>query len=427
MVFYMVIHVVSIGETIESVAQQYGVSAERLAYDNQLAQSESLVEGQALLVLFPTQVHQVVEGETLAAIANVYQVSVIQLIRNNPYLAISEQIVPGQYIVIQYEEEKVGSMTTNGYAYPFIDNNVLRETLPYLTYLAIFSYGFTMDGELIGIDDEPLITQAQEFGVEPVLVLTPFSESGIFDNNLVHTIVSNPEVQERVIQNLLLTVGDKGYSGVDVDFEFILAEDRDQYVAFITNLTNQMNAAGYFVSVALAPKISDDQIGLLYEGVDYSRLGAAANSVLLMTYEWGYTYGPPMAVAPINSVRRVLDFAVSVIPPEKTDMGIPNYGYDWPLPYERGVTAATTIGNPEAIEIARANGATIEYDEESQSPFFYYSSEGVAHVVWFEDVRSMQAKFNLIPEYGFRGVGYWQLMKLFRANWLLLNVMFNIV
>lgn len=134
-----------------------------------------------------------------------------------------------------------------------------------------------------------------------------------------------------------------------------------------------------------------------------------------------------MAVAPINKVREVLDYAVTAIPPEKIDMGIPNYGYDWPLPFEKGVTAARSIGNVEAIQIAAANNAVIQYDEVAQSPFFTYNREGVEHIVWFEDVRSILAKLKLIPEYGFRGVGYWQLMRFFRQNWLLVNALFNIV
>ena len=41
-------------------------------------------------------------------------------------------------------------------------------------------------------------------------------------------------------------------------------------------------------------------------------------------------------------------------------------------------------------------------------------------MVWFEDVRSIQAKFDLIRELGLVGAGYWQLMRPFRANWRLL-------
>lgn len=185
---------------------------------------------------------------------------------------------------------------------------------------------------------------------------------------------------------------------------------------------------GYTLSVALAPKTSADQPGLLYAGKDYRALGAAADSVLLMTYEWGYTYGPPMAVAPLNKVRQVVEYAITEIPPEKINLGIPNYGYDWPLPFVQGETKAKTIGNIEAVRIAVSYGAEIQFDETAQSPFFrYYDRSGVEHEVWFEDVRSLQAKFDLIDEFNLRGPGYWQIMQLFRANWLLLAERFRIL
>lgn len=139
-----------------------------------------------------------------------------------------------------------------------------------------------------------------------------------------------------------------------------------------------------------------------------------------------YTYGPPMAVAPLNKVREVINYAITEIPPEKIDVGIPNYGYDWTLPFVRGESKARTIGNIEAVEIAIANQAVIQFDETAMSPYFNYEQNGVEHEVWFEDVRSMQAKFNLVTEYGLRGMGYWQIMKLFRANWLLLADTFDI-
>lgn len=186
----------------------------------------------------------------------------------------------------------------------------------------------------------------------------------------------------------------------------------------------RMNALGYPVSVALAPKTSAGQKGLLYEGKDYRGLGQAADHVLLMTYEWGYKYGPNMAVAPLSMVRQVVDYAVTEIPPEKIMLGIPNYGYDWPLPFVQGTTEALTVGNVVAVQIAVRNDARIQFDPVAASPFFRYTREGTAHEVWFEDVRSLKEKFELVKEYGLRGCGYWQIMRLFRANWLLLEDMF---
>ena len=75
----------------------------------------------------------------------------------------------------------------------------------------------------------------------------------------------------------------------------------------------------------------------------------------------------------------------------------------------------------QAVQIAIENDAEILFDEKAQSPYFHYFRDGKEHEVWFEDVRSMQAKFRLVEEYGLRGMGYWQIMRLFRANWLLLE------
>ena len=127
-----------------------------------------------------------------------------------------------------------------------------------------------------------------------------------------------------------------------------------------------------------------------------------------------------MAVAPINMVRQVVEYALTRIPAEKISLGIPNYGYDWTLPFEQGVSRARTISNVQAPLTAYNNNAQIQFDETAQSPFFRYYKDGKEHEVWFEDVRSMQAKFDLVEEYNLRGMGYWQIMRLFRANWLLL-------
>ena len=123
-----------------------------------------------------------------------------------------------------------------------------------------------------------------------------------------------------------------------------------------------------------------------------------------------------------------MEYAVTEIPREKIDLGIPNYGYDWPLPFERGITKAATIGNIQAVRIAVREGAEIQFDELAQSPYFTYmnTDDNIMHEVWFEDVRSLQAKFDLIKEFGLRGCGYWQIMQLFRANWLLLQENFYV-
>ena len=145
-----------------------------------------------------------------------------------------------------------------------------------------------------------------------------------------------------------------------------------------------------------------------------------------MTYEWGYTYGPPMAVAPIRNVRQVVDYALTEISPEKIYLGIPNYGYDWTLPFRQG-SRARSISNPEAVSIAADHYAAIRFDEAAKSPWFrYVDNSGQEHEVWFEDARSIRAKLELAQEYGLRGVSYWNLMRPFPQNWAVLNALYYI-
>lgn len=416
----MEIYVVQPGDTVQSIAEQFGVSASRLVYDNEIV-GEGLVVGQALIILRPETVYTIENGDTLEGIAEQFQTTVLQIVRNNSYLLNEDFLLPGRQLVISYEGIERRDIEIFGYAYAFINEAVLEESCLYIQELLPFSYGYNEDGTLIPMNDNRLLATAERFGNRKRMVITPLDLNERFNNQLVVRLLTDEEMKNTLLDNILETMQMKGYEALDIDFEFIPGEYRDAYVEFITETRVRLNAEGYQVSVAVPPKTSDDQPGLLYEGIDYRAIGNAADTVFLMTYEWGYKYGPPMAIAPIPSVRRVLDYAVSVIPSEKIDMGIPNYAYDWPLPYERGVTVADTIGNLEAIKIAAANGAEILYDEESQAPYFYYTRDGVSHVVWFEDVRSIKAKYDLIAEYGFRGGGYWNLMREFRQNWMYVN------
>lgn len=366
-------------------------------------------------------IYVVSEGDTLEEIAGQYDtdISRLSMINQIPYpyrLAVGEAI-----LIPERDENDVfkKEIQADGYAYPFIGQWVLEQTLPYLSGLFIFSYGFTTEGVLLPPDQSVdfMIEQAERTGVSPILVLTPLGEDGRFSNILIHKMLESDSAGQNLIRNLMETVQEKGYSGVDVDFEYILAEDRDLFTDFVAELTKQMRSIGKKVSVALAPKTSKDQQGLLYEGKDYGGLGAAADEVLLMTYEWGYTYGPAMAVAPLNKVRQVVEYALTEIPANKIKIGIANYGYDWTLPYIKGESRAVTIGNVEAVQIAIENDAVIQFDKIAQSPFFQYEKNGKTHEVWFEDVRSLQGKYDLIKEFGLRGFGVWQIMRFFRAGW----------
>lgn len=284
---FMTIHVVREGETITSIATQYGVSAERLIRDNRLTDYENLVVGQTIVILYPNQMHTVQVGETLNGIARQYGVTTKELLQNNPTLAERMYLYPGETLVISYirdqgEERKIG---VNGYVYPFVDKTVLVQALPYLTYLTIFTYGFRSDGTLVEIEDTELIALAKLYEVAPIMLISTLTPDGTFSNELAHQIFVNETARQQLIDNVINQMKQKGYYGLDVDFEYILPEDRQAYVEFIQSLQDRLSAEGFILITALAPKTSAQQRGLLYEAHDYKALGAASDYVLVMTYE----------------------------------------------------------------------------------------------------------------------------------------------
>jgi spore germination protein len=423
----MIIHIVEQGETIFSIAQEYGVSTERIIADNGLFGINTIPSGMALLILQPETVYEVKEGDTLFSVADMFGLTVDELKQKNPSVAQTGTLYAGETLAIRFDGEGDREIEIYGFLYPSIKTNVLNSSLPFLSSAAVFSYGAEEDGELIEPMDSMVIANLTRGNVNPYMVLSSITGEGGFNSELASDLFNDEATQNTVIQNILNVMRQKGYRGLDIDFEFVNAQDRDAFTAFVGRVTNELNANGFSVNVDLAPKTSAEQRGTLYEGHNYKALGEAANTVMAMTYEWGYTYSEPMAVAPINQVRRVIEYAVSEINPQKIFMGIPNYGYDWKLPYEKGVTRARLIGNEEAISIAAENNAQILYDETAATPYFkYIGADGADHEVWFEDIRSIKAKFDLLDEFNLRGAGYWNLMRNFSQNWQYAGYRYNI-
>ena len=423
----MLIHTVQPGETLPDIAAAYGVPPSLLRSDNGVGADNALAVGQALAIRFPETLYVVREGDTLSSIAAAYGLTVRQLLRRNYGLLGSSALFPGQVLVISSLEEKLGSAVTNGYAYPSIASEELAAALPYMTCLTPFTYGLNAEGGLLPLEDSALLAAAGAGGSRPLLHLSSLTEAGQFSNQRAQLVLSSPGRQAALIDQVLSTVAEKGYQGVDVDFEFLSGAYREAYVAFLQSLHGRLAPLGLPLLTALAPKTYAGQPGLLYEAHDYAALGAAADYLLVMTYEWGYTYGPPMAVAPLPNVRAVLDYAVTEIPRQKLLMGIPTYGYDWPLPFRQGVTAARSLSNPQAVALARQYDIAILYDETAQAPYFYYTDpSGTEHAVWFEDARSLSAKLRLLAEYPLRGAGFWSLMRPFPQGWVTLDSLLEV-
>jgi spore germination protein len=414
-------HVIKSGETLWSISQQYGVTINSIIQANQITNPDVLYPGTRLLIT--SRLHVIQPGETLWQVANRYGVTVQALISENQ-IQNPNLIYPGLQLRIPVRKPTI---EVNAYSYQADASGAetIHELGDFLTYASPFAYLINENGDLQPVRDDLMIQAAIEENVVPMMSITNFTSTAA-GSNLAHTILASPELREKVITNMLRIMEEKGYQGVNIDFENVLPADRVNYNQFLQLTVDRLHPRGYFVSTAVAPKLSATQAGLLYEAHDYEAHGRIADFVVLMTYEWGYRLGPPQAISPVNQMRRVVEYALSVMPAEKIFLGFQIYARDWLLPHVQG-QEAETFSTQEAVARAVKYGAAIQYDTLTQSPFFRYVDEqGRGHEVWFEDARSAQAKFDLAKEFNLRGISYWALGYPYPSNWTLLRDNFNI-
>lgn len=420
----MIIYTVQSGDTLYNIAREFGVTVAELERFNDLPDQNLLTVGQDILIPVSGSIHRVSNGESLYSIASHHGISLDSIINANPDIKPPYTIYPDQIIKIPEPTNK-RTISVNGYAYPNINRSVLQRTLPYLTYLSIFSHRVSSDGTLGTVNDSELISIAKASRVAPIMVITNTEEGGGFSSDVAHAVLESSETRENLINNIISTVTRKGYLGVDVDFEYIYPNDRELYNSFLTELKAELQPRGLTLSTAIAPKISATQTGTLYEAHDYAFHGSVVDYLIIMTYEWGYLYGPPMAVAPYSEVKRVLSYAVTEIPSQKILMGMPNYAYDWTLPFTKGRPAEILSIN-EAIKRADNLGAEIQFNQTSQAPFYEYSQNGIKHIVWFENARSTKARLQLVNDFNLGGLSYWTINQFYAQNWRVIDSMFNI-
>lgn len=284
----MLIYTVKPGDTLAAVSRRYGLSPIRIAADNGLSDMSRLVPGQNLLINVDSVRYILEEGQTLFSLSQEYGVPLEELIEANPELNPLD-LRPGETVMIPVaRREQRRPILVNGYAYPSINTNSLNCVLPFLTFISPFSYKLTPTAELVSPDDSNLIFRAQRSAVMPIMVVTNIFDGG-FSTETLSGILSSPELQDRLIGNILAELTGKNYYGVNMDIEYIAPEDRERYNAFLERLTERLHNEGFIVMTALAPKISSDQPGLLYEAHDYAAQGRIVDYIILMTYEWGYT------------------------------------------------------------------------------------------------------------------------------------------
>lgn len=398
----MFIYVVTSGDSVYSVATKYRVNMDSIRIINGLSRDQ-LVPGQDLLI--PSDVYIVQRGDSLYSIAQMALVP-LEAIRLFNGLH-SDLLTVGMNLYFpprkKYEQESLSYITPST---PEKNQFIVQRFASINSYYGVFEYHILEDGSLSTLHDQPLIPLIRQNQVAPIVVITNLTEAG-FNPDLTSRILNNPELRQRVIDNIYNLIKSKNYAGVNIDFERLSEKDRDIFSGFLRSLRDRLKPEGYSTSVAVPPKTSDDIPWV--KGYDYGGIGAAVDFVFIMAYDWHEASSQPGPVAPIREVRKTIEYAQHFMSGKKIILGVPRYGYDWTMSNGTAVSARA-VSVSSAIETAMKYQVPIQYSIQDQQPFFQYRDESnKRHIVWYEDAKARAQKLQLVVDYRLKGVGAWQL------------------
>lgn len=396
------VYTVRTGDSLFEISQKFQVSMSTLQTANGLFQANVTV-GQSLLI--PVDYYVVQPGDSFWAISRMAYVPLNALLEANPNVQ-PEDLQPGMRLSLPTIERRLAtSFSYTQLRTPDVDAALIANHAPYLTYIALFETHFNWNGDLSPLNDGAAVLAAWQGRVTPIMAVTNLTAAG-FNSVLVQRVLNTPSVQARLIDNMIARATSRGYGGINIDFEGVLASDREAFVAFLQTLRARTEAAGLNLSIAVPAKMDDAASWV--RGYDYAGIGAAVDLVFIMAYDWHHAGSEPGPTAPIENVRRTLDYAASLMDRSKIIMGTPFYGYDWVVPYDG--TPGRAITSQAAINLAMSEQVPINFSQADQSAYFYYTDDaGRNHVVWFEDTRSLFTKARLVYDAQIAGIGSWQL------------------
>lgn len=396
----MIIHKVVKNDSLYRIAQKYGVSLSKIIEDNNIKNPDKLIIGQELYIPKAAATHTVRGGDTLDGISNDMQTSKQTLYRLNPSLYGQDNIYPGQILNTSYQSPTMGAISVSGFATPKITERNLRATLPYLTYISVYSHRFDVNGNIVcDFNQDEIISLAESYSAIPLMTLTNTDSSGNYSADMFSSITGTNAKNN--IDKITEYAKQHGYRVVHIDFELLPADSSEQYEEFLIFLRGSLRAENIALFVSVAPRYDNDSQNL-YTPIDYGRLCSICDLVYLMSYEISRDGNTPSPTATAVDMERALRYITLKCPASKISLGIPNYAYE----YDKN--GAYPITDEYAMNLALRKNAAIETDMRYDTPYFSYN-EGVigntnTHTVHTDNYTSFAEKMSLVYDFGIMGI-----------------------
>ncbi|TKD70795.1 glycosyl hydrolase family 18 protein [Pseudalkalibacillus hwajinpoensis] len=409
----MAIHTVMMGDNLWGISIAYGVPIATIKTVNGLV-SDRLVPGLNLYIpdqVLPERYYQIKPGDTYWKLSQQFQTSIQAIMTANP--SVNPNALPIGLRIRIPTPQKYPMQTLVFFdaltGAPYLET--LNDLADSITYLAIFTYSFTSEGELLTIDDDLILQRAKALNIKTLLVISNY-ENRMFSPVLANVVLQDAARRKTLVQSLVKKVKEKGYAGVSIDFEFVPADRRNDFTTFLKELKQALG--NLILQLNAHAKSSDMPTNRLVGFLDYKATGEVVDIVSVMTIDYGYAIGPPDPIAPVWWIEQVLMYATGEINRRKVMMAMSLYGYDWTVPREAN---AKMVSNQDAQNGALSGWIPIQYNPIAQAPNYSYNLMNKEHIVWFEDIKSITAKYKQMEAYNLLGSTYWRLRFLFPQNW----------
>jgi spore germination protein len=293
----------------------------------------------------------------------------------------------------------------------------LQESVSFITSVKPFWYQVAADGTIekySGAEDEEIIAFAEESDVKIVPVI-----SNNHQPELVEPILSDPALKAAHIQNIVDLIKTNDYDGIEIDYESLRDEDRDNFSAFMQSLAVAVHNEGRILTAAVHAKTSEPGTWDGPQAQDWEVLGSVCDEIKVMVYDYHWSASEAGAIAPLDWTEEVIAFAISKVPKEKVYLGVPFYGYDWVGEQGGDVTW------DDAQELIDRYDSSLERDSASNEVYFTYQKDSELHEVWFNDSASLAARLDLVREYGVAGIGIWRIGQEDPATWQVIEEKFK--
>lgn len=306
----------------------------------------------------------------------------------------------------------------------YVDNErafaSFRDNIDRIDVVAPHAYSVDGDGIVWGELDRRMLRLAAEHGVR----VMPYVNQPGFDQEMLTQLLANPEARQRAIGWLLEECRRNDLYGIQFDFENISIDDRDAYTQFYREAADALHAEGFRIAMAVVHRPDELPGPSRYHawlfrnwraGYDLEAIGRIGDFVSIMTYSQHTRRTPPGPNASVAWDRQVVEYFLRFIPAEKLSLGIPTVSQHWYTSQEDRITPemarsySATVTWERAMALIERNDADVQWSDEHQVPYAFFSRGGTFEWIFMENARSFRAKLGVIEQFDLRGFSVWVL------------------